>query len=68
MSQTRTFTTMYPGGEQLLLALLLGVGVVWAGSILDPYSEYEARLNQFVTNTINRPACDLYTDLLRKAS
>jgi hypothetical protein len=59
---------MYPGGEQLLLTLLLGVGVVWAGSTLDPYSEYEARLNQFVTNTINRPACDLYTDLLRKAS
>ena len=51
--------------------LLLGLGAAayaYANAKLDPYAEYEERLNRFVTNTINRPGCDLYAELLRKST
>jgi hypothetical protein len=48
--------------------LLLVMESTVATATTDPYDDYEARLNQFVVESIANPVCDLYVELLRKAN
>jgi hypothetical protein len=47
--------------------LLLVVESALVDATNDPYADYEARLNQFVIESVAHPVCNVYLELLRKA-
>jgi hypothetical protein len=47
--------------------LLLLMESAVAIATTDPYDDYEARLSQFLVESIANPVCDIYVELLRKA-
>ena len=51
----------------LLLTAVLGPATCMAVFTHEPQADYEERLNQFVLDTLAKPGCGLYTELLREA-